>query len=732
MSICGTNIGAGWGIRRIKSEGSERNAVTCGYAGKILRINLGSRSIGSIDTAQYEAWGGGHGMGSAIFWDLCPDKSISGFDPRNVITIMSTPLAGTLSPGSSRCEVQGIGPQGYPIEWFTWSNFGGRFAAQLKYAGWDGIVIEGRSDTPVWVNIVNDQVTLENAHDLWGRDTRETQQEIWRRVSGHNSEDLTQADGTSQRPAVLCIGQAGEKLSRIAALIHDGGNAAGQGGFGGVFGAKNLKAISVLGTGGFRIADPRALMESWLWYRANFVYNVDAPILKSPKPNSPGFFSVNNSPGGAMVMKAVEPSRPHACHACPLACHRRTASGIGDESFCMPTMWPLHFMFSTSDSEEPASGASEADVKAFSALKLARARYRIAELIQRYGINCFELWVADIYLQGLFKLGILGEDKPIRCDLPFDKWDSDSFKEGLIRMIAERQGIGDDMAEGMTRAAVKWGRYEKDSEDGILLTPYWGYFEHYEPRVEVEWSYGSILSARDTNDHGLNYPLYTIPRVCQEAKIEPILSAEETVEIISRKVPPFNGDPFMFDYGEGPTGIYSQNKAKSTAWGRRHGLFWKNSVGYCDFLWPSFININAPGKLGATPEGEPKFLNAVTGQGISFLEGMEIGRRIWNLDRSILVLQGRRRDMEVFTGYVFGNPISWPHILPIYENGQWHFSDNLGRTLDKDRFEEWKTLFFELEGWDKSSGWPTRGTLEQLGLAKVADELQNQGKLGVR
>ena len=705
--------------------------MTCGYAGKILLINLTSGSIGSIDTAQYEAWGGGHGMGSAIFWDRCEDKTVCGFDPRNVITIMSTPLAGTLSPGSSRCEVQGIGPQGYPIEWFTWSNFGGRFAAQLKYAGWDGIVIEGRSDTPVWLNIVNDQVTLESARALWGKDTRETQQEIWRRVTGYRSEGIEQEDHlASRRPAVLCIGLAGEKLSRVAALIHDGGSAAGQGGFGGVFGAKNLKAVSVLGTGGIRIADPRALMGSWRWYRANFVYNVDAPIMESPKPNSPGFFTVNNSPGGAVVMKAVEPSRPHACQSCPLACHRRTASGLGDESFCMPTMWPMHFMYSTADPEQPASGASEADVKAFRAMKLARARYRITELIQRYGINCFELWVADIYLQGLFKAGIVGHDKPLPCDLPFEKADSDTFKEGLIRLIAERRGIGDDMAEGMTRAAVKWGRYERDSDEGLLLTPYWGYFEHYEPRVEVEWSYSSILSARDTNDHGYNYPLYTIPRICKEARMEPILSAEQTVEIMSRKVPPFSGDPFMFDYGQGPTGIYSQNKARSTAWSRRYGLYWKNSVGYCDFLWPGFINVNAPGKLGATPDGEPRFLNAVTGQGISFVDGMEIGRRIWNLDRSILALQGRHRDAEVFTGYVFQKPVSWPHILPIYENGQWQFSDNVGRTFDKGRFEEWKTLFFELEGWDTGSGWPTGRTLQGLGLGSVADELQRKGKLG--
>ena len=186
----------------------------------------------------------------------------------------------------------------------------------------------------------------------------------------------------------------------------------------------------------------------------------------------------------------------------------------------------------------------------------------------------------------------------------------------------------------------------------------------------------------------------------------------------------------MFDYGQGPTGVYSANKVKTTAWSRRYTLFWKDSIGYCDLVWPSFVNVNAPGMLGATPEGEPRFLNAVTGQGVSFSDGMETGRRIWNLDRAILTLQGRHRDMEVFTGYVFRQPVNRPFPFPVYENGEWRFSDNLGRTLDPDRFEEWKTMYFEFEGWDSRSGWPTRHTLEELGLAHVANALESEGRLG--
>ncbi|MDI3281330.1 MAG: aldehyde ferredoxin oxidoreductase N-terminal domain-containing protein, partial [Bacillota bacterium] len=189
-----------------------------GYAGKILRVNLSNGKISTLNTKDYAKWGGGHGMGSAIFWDLCRDKAISGFDPRNVVTIMTSPLSGTLVPAAGgRCEVQGIGVQGYPIEWFTRSNFGGRFAAMLKYAGWDGIVIEGKAPKPVWINIVNDHVEIEDATWLWGLDTWETQQEIWQAVTGDKDLcDWMEKDGarTMQRPAVLTIGPAGENLAR--------------------------------------------------------------------------------------------------------------------------------------------------------------------------------------------------------------------------------------------------------------------------------------------------------------------------------------------------------------------------------------------------------------------------------------------------------------------------------------------------------------------------------------
>jgi hypothetical protein len=113
-----------------------------GYAGKILRLDLTTRKISVIPTSDYAKWGGGHGMGSAIFFNLVKDKTIDGFDPADVVTPMTSPLCGTITPAAGgRTEMQGVGMQSSPIGWYTRSNFGGRFSSQLKFAGWNGIVI---------------------------------------------------------------------------------------------------------------------------------------------------------------------------------------------------------------------------------------------------------------------------------------------------------------------------------------------------------------------------------------------------------------------------------------------------------------------------------------------------------------------------------------------------------------------------------------------------------------
>jgi hypothetical protein len=115
--------------------------ATPGFAGKILLVNLTNRQIGSLDSAKYEAYGGGHGTAAAVFWDLCVAPGNwdlqDAFDPRNVVSLMTGPLAGTGLSFAGRTSVSGMSPSSWPVNWFCHSNFGGSFAPMLKLAGWD-------------------------------------------------------------------------------------------------------------------------------------------------------------------------------------------------------------------------------------------------------------------------------------------------------------------------------------------------------------------------------------------------------------------------------------------------------------------------------------------------------------------------------------------------------------------------------------------------------------------
>jgi aldehyde:ferredoxin oxidoreductase len=171
--------------------------------------------------------------------------------------------------------------------------------------------------------------------------------------------------------------------------------------------------------------------------------------------------------------------------------------------------------------------------------------------------------------------------------------------------------------------------------------------------------------------------------------------------------------------------------AKLVAWHRYYTRFWKQSALFCDFRWPLFFNDSTPDHRGIAGEGEPRFLNAVTGKGFSFRDGIDIGRKIWNLDNAIWTLQGRHRDMVHFAEHIYQVPFRYrDYQLPGRRNGKWDYIRVNDRHLDRDKFEEFKTQYYELEGWDVSSGWPKRNTLEALGLGYVADELETKGKLG--
>ena len=142
------------------------------------------------------------------------------------------------------------------------------------------------------------------------------------------------------------------------------------------------------------------------------------------------------------------------------------------------------------------------------------------------------------------------------------------------------------------------------------------------------------------------------------------------------------------------------------------------------------ITNNTADRRGATPEAEPKFWNAVTGQNLTFADSMEIGHKIYTLDRSIWVLQGRTRKMETFPDYIYDQGNQLENALPMYVDGKWVYEGGRGRTLDRAKFEDFKERFYKFEGYNPDSGFPTEATLTEMNMPKVAETLKKSNKLG--
>ncbi len=216
-----------------------------GYSSRILKVNLTTCSVvrEELPEQYLKDYIGGLGLGARLYYDLVPPY-VEPLSPENAVLLMTGPIQGTLIPGSGR----GLFISKSPLtNRFFSSNFGGYLTRELKRAGYDGIVITGKSDKPLLLVVDDDNVEIRDASKLWGMNTYEVQNEIKEMLG-------------DKRFQVACIGPAGENLVRITAIIHDI-HAAGRGGIAAVLGYKKLKAIAVRGSKEVEVAYPDEVLE---------------------------------------------------------------------------------------------------------------------------------------------------------------------------------------------------------------------------------------------------------------------------------------------------------------------------------------------------------------------------------------------------------------------------------------------------------------------------------------
>lgn len=419
----------------------ERVMKLGGYANRIARINLTDGQVRYEEIKEEDArkYIGGRGLGVKYLLDNGPE--VEPLSPDNILCVMVGPLTGTEVKMSGRLCVVTKSPLTGTC---TDSHMGGWTGAKLKWAGFDGLIFEGRAEKPTYAYVEDGKVTLHDALEVWGKGVHDTV----KAMRANHGQDV----------AVMSIGQAGENLVRFACFINADDRAAGRGGTGAVAGSKNLKCIVIKGEVKKmpKPADPEAFKkvdeEALKYIRqtpttapetgdlhihgTNVLMNMVNEIGALPTRNAQrSDFDRADDIGGETVAETILVGHP-TCHACPVACKKEVEikegkyKGLHMESVEYEPAWAL------------GANCDNDDVDAIAAM---------IDRCNEYGLDAIETGDAlamtmEATQKGLIKDGL--------------EWGDTEGMMELIPKIAFREGIGDDLAEGPARAAEKWGAPE--------------------------------------------------------------------------------------------------------------------------------------------------------------------------------------------------------------------------------------------------------------------------------
>ena len=413
--------------------------MSYGFMGKLLRVDLTDHKITVEETNQ--AWAkqflGGAGLATKYFYEEVPGE-VDPLGPDNKLIFMTGPLTGTASASASRYSVVAKSPQ---TGLWGQANSGGSFGPALKKSGFDGIIFEGVSPTPLILQITDGDSELLDASCLWGKTVPETEDALQERAS--------------QKLTVAAIGPAGENLVTYAAIMNNKHRAAGRCGLGAVMGSKNLKAITCAGSKSIQLADKKGfhnaatkqfelIDESMLkvgfdTFGTNMV--ADFVNVRGGYPTlnwQQGVFKSIDDVNAQAIMDSVFVEDTH-CFACPISCGRGTAikegkwkgaKGEGPEYESTNTL---------------GSMCGVSDINA-----ITKTNY----LCNEYGLDTISTGATIAFAMECFEKGILTKEHTDSLEMRFGDGE---LVVTLVEKIAKREGIGDLLAQGTRTVARKLG-----------------------------------------------------------------------------------------------------------------------------------------------------------------------------------------------------------------------------------------------------------------------------------
>ncbi len=577
---------------------------------------------------------GGRGVDMHLLYNYIK-PGIDPLEPENVLIVGAGLLTGVPALGSGRCDIAAKSPLTGAV---GDSNMGGFFAPELRFAGFDHLLVKGRAEKPVYLWIHDGEIEIKDASQLWGNDTFETQTAI---RESHQDDEVE----------CMVIGIAGENLVRFANVMTGMKNSGGRTGMGCAMGSKKLKAIAVRGTLDLEFEHPDKLLEyckemndmimGTRWAKAQSRWGT---MIIYSNTNTTGLIRCRNFQYNRMekgdVLECENMDKYSVgmagCYGCPLDCRHRYVLTEG-----------LYAPLYGEGPEYTSQGAFGTLPDCPSLETVLNANH----LVNKYGLDTLETGNIIAWAMELYEKGII--DKKTTDGLQLE-WGSSEALIEMIQKIAKREGFGNTLAEGMKPAIEKIG---KESEYYAIQVKGMGNL-HSDERPTPSFALGIATSTRGA-DHLRGRPaidLYGLP--------------EELLEEIY-------GGPVSNDYT-------SYERKSRMVWWQEILYAVVDSLGLCKFQ-TVFCAVHAP-KF----EEWANLIHYATGMKLSKEALLTIGERIYTIERMFNIREGFSRKDDTLPERYFTEPT--PVGFPVAK----------GKKIDRRKFERMLDEYYELHGWDKN------------------------------
>ena len=628
-----------------------------GYTGKILHVDLGKakNTIEEPSVEFYKTYIGGSAMGTYYVFKNTP-AGADPLGPKNTLTIMLSASTGVNISGQSRMTATAKSPLTGLI---GDSQVGGFFPAEMKFSGFDGIVITDKSPKPVYLWIHDGEVELRDATHLWGRITGEVEKTI--------REEL--GDPKIQ---VAQIGPSGEKLARFAAIMNMSNRANGRTGMGAVMGSKNLKAIAVRGHQNVKTADPAAItrlarlapkrvkdipdMQGMQDFGTASVLNYQNTSGGLPTRNytSGSFKQAENISGENMAETILQHN--DTCYACVVRCKR-----VVETEYMNNHVDPY---YGGPEYETLATFGSYCSVGDINAISLAN------QICNKYGLDTISCGATIAFAMDCFEHGYLTLKDTDGIDLRFGNADA---MLAVLDKITKRQGLGDLLANGSAYAAEKIGQGAQHLVVAVKNSELPAHMPQVKRSLALIYAVNPFGADHQSHEHDPSYTPDTAPY-----NLERMAEIGLTNPMSDR----------VLDHDKVKMALYSE-------W----DYCYMDTAQLCQFVYGPSWQVYGPNE-------QAELMRATTGWDWTVKDVLKIGERRLNMLRAFNAREGVGRELDTLPKRIYDEPLI---------GGA---SD--GEAVTRQEVEEALDMYYEMCGWDVATGKPTQAKLEELGLGWMA------------